>query len=77
MTIGRRLYWLRMGLLKRTCRMDKTEELDARLFSPLFGESLTLHSLNIWECSECGRTHEEVLGEYEYCPHCGRKVVVE
>lgn len=28
-----------------------------------------------WECRECGQSCEEMYGEYEYCPHCGRKVV--
>ena len=27
-----------------------------------------------WECRECGQSCEEMYGEYEYCPHCGRKV---
>ena len=28
-----------------------------------------------YECSECGRTCEEIYGEYERCPQCGAKVV--
>lgn len=28
-----------------------------------------------WECRECGQGCEEMYGEYEYCPHCRRKVV--
>ena len=28
-----------------------------------------------WECRECGQSCEEMYGEYEYCPHCRRKVV--
>lgn len=27
-----------------------------------------------WECRECGQSCEEMYGEYEYCPHCGRRV---
>lgn len=27
------------------------------------------------ECRECGQSCGEMYGEYEYCPHCGRKVV--
>lgn len=30
-----------------------------------------------WECRECGQPCEEMYGSYEYCPHCGRKVVDE
>lgn len=28
-----------------------------------------------YECSECGRTCEEIYGKYERCPHCGAVVV--
>lgn len=28
-----------------------------------------------WECRECGQSCEEMYGSYEYCPHCGAKVV--
>lgn len=31
--------------------------------------------VRIYECSECGRTCEEIYGKYERCPHCGRDVV--
>ena len=27
-----------------------------------------------WECSECGHTFEDVYGEYEFCPRCGRRI---
>lgn len=27
--------------------------------------------VRIYECSECGRTCEEIYGKYERCPHCG------
>lgn len=30
-----------------------------------------------WECSACGHVCEEVNGSYEYCPHCGRRVIGE
>ena len=30
-----------------------------------------------YECSECGRSCEEIYGEYERCPHCGARVVEE
>lgn len=31
--------------------------------------------VRIYECSECGRTCEEIYGKYERCPHCGAEVV--
>lgn len=36
----------------------------------------TVHGEEVrgWECRECGQSCEEMYGEYEYCPHCGRKV---
>lgn len=37
----------------------------------------TVHGEEVrgWECRECGQGCEEMYGEYEYCPHCRRKVV--
>ena len=37
----------------------------------------TVHGEKVrgWECRECGQSCEEMYGGYEYCPHCGRKVV--
>lgn len=37
----------------------------------------TVHGeeVRVWECRECGQSCEEMYGEYEYCPHCRRKVV--
>lgn len=35
------------------------------------GSHLTVH---VMECSACGHTYEHVNGDYEYCPHCGRRV---
>lgn len=36
----------------------------------------TVHGEEVrgWECRECGQSCEEMYGEYEYCPHCRRKV---
>ena len=31
--------------------------------------------VKIYECSECGRTCEEIYGKYERCPHCGAVVL--
>lgn len=30
--------------------------------------------VKIYECSECGRSCEEIYGKYERCPHCGAEV---
>lgn len=30
--------------------------------------------VRIYECSECGRSCEEIYGKYERCPHCGAEV---
>ena len=49
----------------KTCCLDLTETIES-------GNGVLLR---YWECSECGRTHEEVEGEYEYCPHCGAQVI--
>lgn len=37
----------------------------------------TVHGEEVrgWECRECGQSCEEMYGEHECCPHCGRKVV--
>lgn len=37
----------------------------------------TVHGEEVrgWECRECGRPCEEMYGEYEFCPHCRKKVV--
>lgn len=36
----------------------------------------TVHGEEVrgWERRECGQSCEEMYGEYEFCPHCGRKV---
>lgn len=39
-----------------------------------YGERMTIH---VMECDKCGHTYEHVNGSYEYCPHCGRRVVEE
>lgn len=30
--------------------------------------------VKVYECSECGRSCEEIYGKYERCPHCGAEV---
>lgn len=48
-----------------TCTMEKTDS-----YKTERGETV-----NVWECSHCGETCEEVNGRYEFCPHCMAEVV--
>ena len=48
-----------------TCHMDLTDTYKT-------AEGLVIRS---WECDRCGRTCEEVYGDYDFCPHCGAMVV--
>lgn len=47
-----------------TCSLDLTDV-------ETYGDA----KVRIYECSRCGRTCEEIYGEYERCPHCGGVVV--
>lgn len=47
-----------------TCRLELT---DVETYGNI--------KVRIYECSECGRTCEEIYGKYERCPHCGAVVV--
>lgn len=49
---------------ERTCHVDLTESNEPA-------------NINTWECSLCGMSFEEAYGSYEYCPHCGARVVEE
>lgn len=49
-----------------TCRLDLTDV-----------ETHGNTKVRIYECSECGRTCEEIYGKYERCPHCGAVVIDE
>lgn len=49
-----------------TCRLDLTDV-----------ETHGNTKVRIYECSECGRTCEEIYGKYERCPHCGAVVLDE
>ena len=51
-------------LEERECQVDLTE-------------SNELANINTWECSLCGKSFEEAYGSYEYCPHCGTRIVEE
>ena len=49
-----------------TCRLELTDT-----------ETHGNVKVRIYECSECGRTCEEIYGKYERCPHCGAVVLDE
>lgn len=49
-----------------TCRLELTDV-----------ETHGNAKVRIYECSECGRTCEEIYGKYERCPHCGAVVIGE
>ena len=49
-----------------TCRLELTDV-----------ETHGNAKVRIYECSECGRTCEEIYGKYERCPHCGADVVAD
>lgn len=49
---------------ERTCHVDLTESNEPS-------------NINTWECSLCGRSFEEAYGSYEFCPHCGARIVEE
>lgn len=49
---------------RQTCHLDLT---DVETYGNL--------KVRIYECSECGRTCEEIYGKYERCPHCGAEVI--
>lgn len=51
---------------RSTCRLELTDV-----------EAHGNAKVRIYECSECGRTCEEIYGKYERCPHCGAVVLNE
>lgn len=51
-------------LIDPTCHLDLTDV-----------ETYGNVKVRTYECSECGRSCEEMYGEYERCPHCGARVV--
>nr|DAF04125.1 MAG TPA: DNA directed RNA polymerase, 7 kDa subunit [Caudoviricetes sp.] len=48
-----------------TCTMEKTDSYQTESGG----------TVNVWECSNCGETCEEISGRYEFCPHCYAEVV--
>lgn len=54
------------------CSADETERIWCRCKGGLHDRFLTVH---VMECNECGRTYEHVNGSYEFCPHCGRRIM--
>ena len=60
-------------LWRGTCHVDETETFECVCDGiGHYGKRVTIH---VMECSACGGTYEHVFGDYEYCPHCRRKVV--
>lgn len=57
-----------------TCTADETDTMECVCDGiGRYGKRVTIH---VMECSECGGTYEHVNGDYEYCPHCGRRLEV-
>ena len=57
-----------------TCHADETDTWECVCDQiGRYGKRVTIH---VMECSECGHTYEHVNGDYEYCPHCGRRLEV-
>lgn len=51
---------------ERTCRVDITDKIQSGSIR---------RPITVCECSACGGSFEHVYGEYNYCPHCGARVV--
>lgn len=70
---------LAVGGTKDEARDDAIEEWNRRAESTCHMDLTETDTHEVtyrtWECDECGQSCEEVFGSYEYCPHCGRKVV--
>lgn len=63
-TAPEKVYLAIADLIDRpTCRLELT---DVETYGNI--------KVRIYECSECGRTCEEIYGKYERCPHCGAVV---
>lgn len=57
-----------------TCTADETDTWECVCDQVgRYGKRVTVHMM---ECSECGHAYEHVNGDYEYCPHCGRRIEV-
>lgn len=64
LTAPEKVYLALADLIDRpTCRLELT---DVETYGNI--------KVRIYECSECGRTCEEIYGKYERCPHCGAVV---
>ena len=62
--IEKETYAALADLIDPTCHLDLTDV-----------ETYGNAKVRTYECSECGRSCEEMYGEYERCPHCGARVV--
>ena len=71
----------RMTRTKKATRRDVIHRLADLIDRPTCHLELTdveTHGntkVRIYECSECGRSCEEIYGKYDRCPHCGAVVV--
>ena len=59
---------------KRRVMSDYTTVADETDAYPIEGKSYCVHEM---ECRACSHTYEHVYGDYEFCPHCGRRLVIE
>lgn len=68
------MYGKKIG--RGTCHADETDVI--KCWVKCKGEPSTerMELIHVMECSACGGTYEHVNGDYEYCPHCGRRKVV-
>ena len=63
------------GERTETCHADETDTWECVCDQiGRYGKRVTIH---VMECSECGHAYEHVNGDYEYCPHCGRRIEVD
>ena len=65
---GEAVGWIVNPDFQSTCHTDETETIEC---GTIDGRRYDIH---VMECSACGRTYEHVCGNYEYCPHCGRRI---
>ena len=68
---GEAVGWIVNPDFQSTCHADETETIYASRYD---ANGWTNYHIHVMECSACGRTYEHVNGDYEYCPHCGRRI---
>ena len=60
-----------------TCEADETETIKCWVKCKDEPSTERMELIHVMECSECGHTYEHVNGDYEFCPRCGRRRVVD